>query len=115
MSEPPDDVTFVASVETDVLPVFHVIVTFVFAADGLVANVVQVWGLVPLVEPFDVPPVTPPPLQFLTGSLKLVVWIFGVDERPGVNVTVPDGGAHVTIAAAPAGCADSTPIGAIIA
>jgi hypothetical protein len=95
--------------------VFHVIVTFVFAADGLVANVVQVWGLVPLVEPFDVPLVTPPPLQFLTGRLNDVVWIFGTDERPGVNVTVPEGGEHVTIATAPAGWAASTPTGAISA
>jgi hypothetical protein len=49
----------------------------------------------------------------LTGRLKLVVWIFFVAPRPGVNVTKPDGFAHVTIVAAPAGADVSRPIGAI--
>jgi hypothetical protein len=49
----------------------------------------------------------------VTGRLKLVVWIFGVLPRPGVNVTLPEGFAQVRTVAAPAGCAASTPIGVI--
>jgi hypothetical protein len=102
----------VLSVEVEVLALFQVILTVVFV--GPAARVPQVLGFVPLVEPFDVPLVTPlVPVHDLTGRLKLVVWIFGVVPRPGENVTKPDGFAHVRTVAAPAGCADSTPIGAI--
>src|SRR5690348_6973296 len=72
MSEPPDVVTTVVGDAVEVFFVFHVIVTLVTVLPAF-ANVAQFCFVVPLAEPTELPPVTPPPLQPLTGSLKLVV------------------------------------------
>ena len=91
------------AVQVEVFFVFHVILEFNFTGFPA-AKVATLMGAVTM-EPLFVPPVTPPPLQVLTGRLITIVCTFFTVVSPGVIVIFPEGFAQTVPPTAYAGVA----------